>query len=421
MRVVYLSPLGQLGGAEICLIDMLASLRAAEPDWQLFLVVGENGPLIDEAKAVGVPVIVALFPRMLARLGDSKSGALGMLWSCVRAAAGAVRYAIVLGRILRKLQPDVIHTNGFKMHVLGAWARPKNAAVVWHVHDYVSTRPLMKRLLRIHAGACAAAIGNSMSVVSDIEKVCGPKLRTSCIYNAVDLKRYCPADDSPGNGKTDLDSLAGLAPPVHGTIRIGLVATLAHWKGHEVFLRALARLPQRFSYRGYVIGGAIYQTENSQRSIEELRELAAKLGIGEKTGFTGYLSRTGGAIRALDILVHASTQPEPFGRVIAEGMACGRAVICSAAGGAAELITEGQDALAHAPGDDVGLSARMQELIEDGELRARLGRAGRITAERRFDPIRLSRELIPLYRRAAGASAPKLKVKLTAGKVDGAA
>jgi glycosyltransferase involved in cell wall biosynthesis len=80
--------------------------------------------------------------------------------------------------------------------------------------------------------------------------------------------------------------------------------------------------------------------------------LAAKLGIAEKTAFTGYVTHAGSAIRTLDILVHASTQPEPFGRVIAEGMACGCAVICSAAGGAAELITEGQDALAHSPGDD---------------------------------------------------------------------
>ena len=45
-----------------------------------------------------------------------------------------------------------------------------------------------------------------------------------------------------------------------------------------------------------------------------------------------------------------------------KGMACGRAVICSAAGGAAELITEGHDALGHAPGDEVGLAARMTEL-----------------------------------------------------------
>src|SRR3984885_7689934 len=319
MRVVYLNPSGQMGGAEMSLMDLLASMRAAEPGWDFWVLLGEDGPLAGQAKAAGVQVIVAPFPRALARLGDSGSGPLRALWSCLKAAAGALRYAFHLRRTLAELQPDIVHTNGFKMHILGAWAHPKNAPVIWHVRDYVSTRPLMKWLLRLHAGRSAAAIGNSNSVVRDVQNVCGPRLETLCIYNAIDLKRYSPLGD-----KIDLDSLAGLDPAPQGTVRVGLAATLAHWKGHAVFLRALARLPKDLPCRAYVIGGAIYQTGNSQRTLDELRALAAGLGIADQVGFTGYVADTAAAIRALDVLVHASTQPEPFGRVIAEGMACGR-------------------------------------------------------------------------------------------------
>jgi len=340
-------------------------------------------------------------------LGDSGSGPLGALWSCLKAAAGTIRYVLHLRRTLAELQPDIVHTNGFKMHVLGAWAHPKNAPVIWHVRDYVSTRPLMKWLLRLHASRSAAAIGNSNSVVRDVQNVCGPRLETLCVYNAIDLKRYSPLGD-----KIDLESLAGLDPAPQGTVCVGLAATLAHWKGHAVFLRALARLPQDLPIRAYVIGGAIYQTENSQRTLDELRALAFELGIGKKVGFTGYVADTAGAIRTLDILVHASTQPEPFGRVIAEGMACGRAVICSAAGGVAELITEGEDALAHPPGDDAALAACIAELVRDPELRARLGRAGRITAERRFERSRLAAQLTPLYQRLSGHLAPQAEAGL---------
>jgi glycosyltransferase involved in cell wall biosynthesis len=407
MRVVYLNPCGQMGGAEMSLLDLLASMRAAEPTWQFWLVLGEDGPFVDHAKAAGVQVIVAPFPAGLARLGDSGSGPLGALRSCFLAAAGTIRYALSLRRTLRELQPDIIHTNGFKMHVLGAWAHPKSAPVIWHVRDYVSARPVMKRLLRWHASRCAAAIGISNSVVRDVQNVCGPQLETLCIYDGIDLRRYSPVGE-----KIDLDSLAGLEPAAPGTVRVGLAATLAHWKGHTVFLRALARLPRDLPYRAYVIGGAIYQTENSQRTLDELRALAAELGIGAKVGFTGYIPDTAKAMRALDVLVHASTQPEPFGRVIAEGMACGRAVICSNAGGAAELITEGEDALAHPPGDDEALAARIAELVRDPGLRERLGRAGRITAERRFERSRLAAQLIPLYCRLAGPLAPKAETQL---------
>jgi glycosyltransferase involved in cell wall biosynthesis len=412
MRIVYLNPCGQMGGAEMSLMDLLASMRAAEPSWQFWLVLGEDGPLVDQAKSAGVQVMVAPFPPALARLGDSGSGSIGALWSCLTATAGTIRYARDLRRTLAELEPDIVHTNGFKMHVLGAWcspgkSHPKNAPLIWHVRDYVSTRPLMKWLLRLHAKRATAAIGNSQSVANDVQKVCGSGLETNCIYNAIDLKRYSPVGE-----KADLDSLAGLQPAPQGTVRVGLAATLAHWKGHAVFLKALARLPQDLPLRAYVIGGAIYQTGSSQRSLDELRALAAKLGIAEKVGFTGYVADTAGAIRSLDILVHASTQPEPFGRVIAEGMASGRAVICSAAGGAAELITEGHDALAHPPGDDAALAARILELVRDPELRARLGRAGRITAERRFERGRLAEQFVPLYQRLAGHAALQAEADL---------
>jgi glycosyltransferase involved in cell wall biosynthesis len=409
MRVVYLNPCGQMGGAEMSLIDLLSSMRLAEPGWDLGLVLGEDGPLVQRARGLGVGVTVVPFPKALARLGDSGSGPAGALWSCLKAAAGTLGYVSRLRRTLSEMQPDVVHTNGFKMHVLGVWARPAAVPVIWHIRDYVSTRPLMKRLLRIHAGRCAAAIGNSVSVARDVQGVCGAHLETICIYNAIDLKRY-----SPSGEKIDLDSLAGLEPAPEGTVRIGLAATLAHWKGHAVFLRALAQLPKDLPYRAYIMGGAIYQTENSQRTLDEFRQLAATLEIADRVGFTGYVADTASAIRSLDILVHASTQPEPFGRVIAEGMACGRAVICSNAGGAAELFTDGQDALAHPPGDVAALAARIAELARDPEQRARLGRAGRATAERRFDLSRLASELISVYRRLNAQTAPATPAQLAA-------
>jgi glycosyltransferase involved in cell wall biosynthesis len=411
MRVVFLNPLGQMGGAEMSLMDLLVSLRAAEPGWQFWLLLGEDGPLVQQAKAAGVEVMVAPFPPALARLGDSGSGPVGALWSCLKAAPGILRYVLHLRRTLRELEPDIVHTNGFKMHVLGAWAHPKNAPVIWHIRDYVSTRPLMQRLLRWNASRAAAAIGNSNSVAKDIQAVCGPQLETPCIYNAIDLKRYSPLGE-----KMDLDARAALEPAPLGTVRVGLAATLAHWKGHVVFLRALSRLPKDLPLRAYIIGGPIYQTEKSQRTIWDLRELAEELGLTGRIGFTGYVADTASAIRSLDILVHASTQPEPFGRVIAEGMACERAVICSAAGGAAELIADGQDALAHRPGDDAALAARIAQLVRDPELRARLGKAGRITAERRFDRGNLAAQLIPLYQRVSGHPASQPEEPLVAAQ-----
>ena len=411
VRILYLNPCGQLGGAEISLLDVLASIRTAEPDWELWLVLGEDGPLVDRAIALGVQVMVEPFPQTLARLGDSGSRVAATLWSAVKGMIGIVSYFRRLSRGLAAIQPELVHTNGFKMHILGLWARPSGTPVVWHIRDYVSSRSLMRRLMRIHGGRCAAIVGNSKSVVRDIQSICGKRPEAICIYNAVDLAHYSPEGD-----RADLASLAGISPAQPGIMRIGLVATLAHWKGHAVFLKALARLPGDILYRAYVIGGPIYQTDNSQYTLDELRALAHKLGIGDKVGFTGFVPDPAPALRALDIVVHASTQPEPFGRVIAEAMATGRPIVCSASGGAAELINEGYDAMGHPPGDVDVLAQKITQLARNSELRARMGRAGRLTAERRFAPERLAAELVPLYRRLCGHAASSASTQVAAAR-----
>src|SRR5262249_2712403 len=147
------------------------------------------------------------------------------------------------------VRPDVIHSNGFKMHLMGTWAAPRPTPVIWHLHDFVSLRPLMPRLLRLVLHRCAAVITNSRSVAQDLVATLARAPAAHTVYHAVDLK-----DFTPEGCRLDLDALAGIIPAAPGALRVGLVATMARWKGHSVFLRALAMLPAE-RIRGYVIGG----------------------------------------------------------------------------------------------------------------------------------------------------------------------
>ena len=400
MKVVYLSPSGQLGGAERVLLDILASVKTAEPEWSLHLIASGDGPLVEKAQALGVPTTIALLPAVLSTLGDAGAGGPAgkqisratLLRKLVRATPAAAKYTRRLRRLLFELKPDVIHTNGFKMHVIGVWAKPRGVPLIWHVHDYVSARPVMARLLKRYAGHCSIAIANSQSVAEDVRSTCQNRFPVQTIYNGIDLDNF-----SPHGPALDLDALAGLPAAAPGTIKVGMLATLARWKGHETFLRAMALVPSHLPLRGYIAGGALYQTDGSQHSLAELRSLIGELGLSTRVGLTGFVDQPAAAMRALDIIVHASTQPEPFGLVIAEGMACGRAVIASNAGGAAEIIKGETAALAHPPGNATTLAKRITQLVGDNNLRATLGLAGRAIAERQFNRFRLAFELIPIY------------------------
>jgi glycosyltransferase involved in cell wall biosynthesis len=345
---------------------------------------------------LGVPVEILPFPASLARLGD---WGLGPGWwqraifvgRCAGAALPALGYVRRLRRRLCAEGPDVIHTNGLKMHVLAACARPRGSAVLWHLHDYAGRRPVTARLLRRLTHRCAALVTNSKSVAEDVRRVCGDEVAIYTVWNAVDLDRF-----SPSGPRVDLDAAAGL-PPVTGVLRVGLVATFAQWKGHETFLRALALLPSSLPIRGYVIGGPVYETSGSQISLDELRARVTSLGLESRVGFTGFVQDSATAMRALDVVVHASTEPEPFGLVIAEAMACAKPVVASRAGGALELTEHGVNALGHEPGDVAALARCIETLAREAGLRQKLGAAGRATAERSFNRHRMASELTPIY------------------------
>jgi glycosyltransferase involved in cell wall biosynthesis len=289
------------------------------------------------------------------------------------------------------------------MHVLGALAKPAGVPIIWHIHDYVSGRPLMQRLIKRLHNRCSLILANSNSVKRDLESVCGSSAPVQTLYNVVDTAVF-----SPDGSTLDLDSLARISPADPGTLRVGMLCTFARWKGQETFLRALSLIPDELPLRAYIVGDALYETDGSQYSMAELKAEAKRLGVAERVGFTGFVAEPAAAIRSLDIVVHASTQPEPFGLVIIEAMACGRAVIVSEAGGAAELIDSenriGINALGHTPGDAEQLAVRIKQLAADPKLRARLGAAGRDTAVRRFSRARLATELIPVYRRVTAES-----------------
>jgi glycosyltransferase involved in cell wall biosynthesis len=243
------------------------------------------------------------------------------------------------------------------------------------------------------ARRCSAVLANSDSVAHDLRRVLGARVPIHRVWNAVDLDRY--AAEGPA---LDLDQMSGLAPAAAGATRVGLVATFARWKGHATFLRALSLLPVALDVRGYVVGGPVYATDASQVTFEELRAIARAEGLDGRVGFVGYVADTSAAMRALDVVVHASTEPEPFGLVIAEGMSCGRAVVVSASGGAGEIVTPDVTALTHQPGDAHGLAECIRRLATDTGLRVRLAHAAREAARRAFTRARMVDEVSPVYR-----------------------
>ena len=369
-------------GAETALLDMLAAIREARPDWTLAMIAASSGPLLAKAAAYA-DVVGAALSSALARLGEWGDARVGRLphpprrsdcWPHPR------RRSDTHGACKAPSPSQPRHHSQQRIEDAPS-RRPRAAPVTPGLCGICTTirgrRRLTAQLLTSQVHRCNALLANSDSVAAQARERFGAAVPVHTIYNSIDLERL-----QSGRSARDLDALAGLPPLAAGGIRVGLVATFAQWKGHAVFLDALARLRGRANVRGYVVGDAIYDTDASQFSREQLRAQAEALGLGDTVGFTGKVDDVSVGAACARRRGAREHRARAFRSRHRRGDGLRRPLVVSRAGGAAEIAQEG--AVFHEPGNSAELADRLCELASDPARRAR---ARRRRARGRASPV----------------------------------
>jgi len=158
---------------------------------------------------------------------------------------------------------------------------------------------------------------------------------------------------------------------------VGLVARLDWWKGHEFFLEAMSEIVNKnYNIKGLIIGGlAEINYDRNKRYLEMLHVMVKSLGLGENIIFTGHRRDVPHLIAALDVVVHASSTPEPFGVVIIEGMAASKPVVATAAGGVLDIIEDGVNGLLVPCKDSKAMAGAIIKLLSDRDKAQQIGLA----------------------------------------------
>ncbi|HSH62152.1 MAG TPA: glycosyltransferase family 4 protein [Acidimicrobiales bacterium] len=375
LRVAYIGHTAQLSGGELALARLLPALTSVEAH----VVLAEDGPLVTRLRESGIAVEVLPMGEAARSLRRDRVRPGGVPLATV---AGSVLATWRLARRLRALRPDLVHTNTLKAALYGGVAgRLAGVPVVWHIRDRIAADYLPApavRLVRLASRLLpAAVIANSQATLATV----GGRPARTRIYDAVVPSPVTAAQ--PASARRSAER----------SFTVGLVGRLAPWKGQDVFLRAFAQAFPEGDARARVVGTAMFGEDDWARG---LRDLASGLGICERVDFTGFVDDMTRQYALLDVAVHASVIPEPFGQVVVEAMSNGLPVVAADAGGPGEILSDGIDGLLYPMGDANALAQRLRRLASDPGLRARLGEAGRRRADA-FSPDKVAAQVMDVY------------------------
>ncbi|MBE0565095.1 MAG: glycosyltransferase [Krumholzibacteria bacterium] len=341
-RLLIINHAVDLGGAERTLLDLLDHLDRDR--FSPAVACPHEGPLTAELARRSIPLH---FGHPRPRLLDIKRQSLGT--SPLAPLAYPLDLALTvrdLAALIRRERFDLVYTNSAKADVYGSLAgRLAGRPVVWRLHDIVGPAAFSRlnlMLFRLAATHLTDRVLAVSGVVRDALVGLGvPAAKVGLVHNGIATTRPQVATDRPAvRAAWNLPADAPL---------VGMVGRLVAWKGPDVFLQAAAKIAAaRPEARFMLVGDAIY---GEQDYVDRLKALATDLGIGERTVFTGFRTDVDELVAAMDVLVHASTEPEPFGLVIIEAMHQGVPVVATRAGGVLEIVDDGRTGLLAAPGD----------------------------------------------------------------------
>ncbi|MBK6674425.1 MAG: glycosyltransferase family 4 protein [Proteobacteria bacterium] len=355
---------GTVGGSHYCMLEICRALDRAR--FEPVACFAQENSLLDEFRRTGAEVLVVA-PSRTVKL-SSRIALFHKLLRPVQSIANLFRTlvwdALAWARRLRHLRIDIVHLNNScgGDHDLIAAALLCGIPVIAHQRGYPAGVGGVERWF---ARRLDAIIAISTSVRDDLAAKGISGERVSLIHDGIDPERVVAS--SQGN---DVRSRFGIGP---GAFIVGVVGNVKAWKGQDTLIRAMGRIIQSFPETYCLVVGSVAD----QPYLSLMQQHVSELKLKDRVIFTGYEKYPARCMLAMDVVVHTSTAPEPFGLVVLEGMALGKPVVATDHGGPVDVIERQRTGFLTPPGDETALADVICLLLGDPALRARVGAAGR--------------------------------------------
>jgi glycosyltransferase involved in cell wall biosynthesis len=346
-----------------------------------FLSMSGAGPYDDRARHAGAHV------RHLGTLPSVADSRLKRM-------AGRVSKTIRYARVARAERYDIIDAWLYPVDVMAVLARSitRTPVVVtgrYNLRDFARPMTLPERRANALANRFVdAVVANSEAVAEDTrrhETISAAKLRV--IRNGVDPIEPLAAEDGVG-----LRRSLGVAD---GELLIGCVANYSEVKRHDLLIDAVVAIRRSGRPVRLLLVG-----EGPMRGTLERR--ITELDLGSVVRLHGSVPDPRALFSVFDVVAQTS-RSEGLPNALLEAAAAGRPIMATAAGGSGEIVVDGETGLL-VPVNDLGaITAAIDRLVQDAELRARLGMAAKRRASTEFAMSRFVGQYAALYEELAAA------------------
>jgi glycosyltransferase involved in cell wall biosynthesis len=362
MKILFLDQSGKPGGAELCLIDIAKPYRD-----NCLVGLFANGSFRDLLEQNKIPVKILTNQEIQVRKESNLTQGLASLTQLFPLITKVAKIA---------REYDVIYANTQKALVIGAVASfLSRRPLVYHLHDILSPEHFSQtnRAIAVNlANRASLIIANSQASKTAFIAAGGKANNVEVAYNGFDSNLYRISEAKIKQIRQEL----GFADK----FIIGHFSRLSPWKGQHILIEALAKSPENVAV--ILVGDALF---GEQEYVQQLHQQVANLALENRVKFLGFRDDIPQLMSACDLIAHTSTAAEPFGRVIVEGMLCGKPVIAAKAGGAMEIVENGVNGFLVTPNQPQELAEVINRCVTEIDKMEVLAKNARISAIARFD------------------------------------
>jgi len=384
MNVLFVSDSTTVSGAEMVLLATADGL-SAKGDSAFGFLRATNHRLIEALQNRGVTYTTTdAFSHQIIRTTTNPAALLAFARSF---------YAVTseMASVIRTQRIDVIHSISYPASLYaGLAAAQTGTAHIWHEHNIKRIHRVNRVIYRRLGNACQWVLGPSDAVTGNLASAGIDENRLRTVYNGIDLQRF---KTTPTDRVDALRRELGLRD---GERAIGLFGQMLPYKGHSTLIEAAPQILRTSPEARFYFVGAL---ENPPYQ-HELQMLLEARGLSDRIRFTGWRNDVQDLIRAMDVVVIATTTPEPAALMLMEAAAMERPVVATRTGGTAEIVADEDTGLLFPPGDASQLAARVSRILGNPHLARVLGTRARERVERQFNLEQHLSNMFEFYRAA---------------------